>query len=161
MSAAGQTMRASDAFTGLQCHTTIGWDLDLTLIGHPASDALQDFIRATPHIRHILVTFRPTSTRDTIWTDLARFAALPLAQCFLAVETIDDDVSVTFQRLQRYRAQGLYSGPPSPVEALYLQWKGVVCARWGASVLVDDMTDHVRLGCVAHGIRLLHPDAFR
>jgi hypothetical protein len=133
----------------------------MTLIGHPASDALHAFIRDTPHIRHLIVTFRPTSTRDSVWADLACLPLAPTAQHFAAAETVDDTLAATFQRLRRWRAQGLYAGPTSPAETLYLHWKGEVCARWGASVLVDDMTDHVRLGCELRGIQLLHPDVFR
>ena len=167
MSNPGQTIiptdaiGSSEAFSALRGHAAIGWDLDLTLVGHPASDALHDFIRTTPHIRHVIVTFRPTSTRDTVWADLAKLPTAPAAHCFLAAETIDDDLAATFQRLRRYRAQGLYAGPHSPAETLYFHWKGEVCARWGATVLVDDMIDHVRLGCTASGIQLLHPDVFR
>lgn len=161
MSSAGPTITPPDLFGPLRSHATIGWDLDMTLVGHPASGALHAFIRDTPHIRHVIVTFRPTSTRDSVWVDLARLPSAPGAHCFVAAETIDDGVAAAFQRLRRWRAQGLYAGPASPAETLYLCWKGEVCARWGATVLVDDMTDHVSLGCAINGIQLLHPDTFR
>lgn len=161
MSHSGQMTTPTDTFSALRGHAAIGWDLDMTLVGHPASGALHDFIRATPHIRHVIVTFRPTSTHETVWADLAKLPTAPAAHCFLAAETIDDELAASFQRLRRYRAQGLYAGPHSPSETLYFHWKGEVCARWGATVLVDDMIDHVRLGCAANSIQLLHPDVFR
>lgn len=161
MSLSPQPVTTSSAFNALRGHATIAWDLDMTLIGHPASDALHDFIRATPHIRHVIVTFRSNNIRDTVWADLACLPTAAPRHCFLAAETIDDALADRFQRLRRYRAQGLYAGPPSPAERLYLHWKGEACARWGATVLIDDMTDHVKLGCTASGIQLLHPDVFR
>lgn len=161
MSSPGPINISSDTFGPLRSHATIGWDLDMTLIGHPASDALHRFIHETPHIRHVIVTFRPTSTRDSVWADLAQLPTAPAAQCFEAAETIDDTLAAVFQRLRRWRAKGLYAGPVSPAEKRYFHWKGEVCARWGATVLVDDMTDHVRLGCEVSGIQLLHPDVFR
>ncbi len=161
MREAGPTPMPNDRFGALRTHAAIGWDLDLTLIGHPASASLHAFIRDTPHIRHAIITFRPTSMRDSVWADLARLPSAPPATSFVGVDTIDDTVAAAFQRLRRWRAQGLYAGPPCPAEALYLRWKGDVCARLGATVLVDDMTDHVRAGCEAHGIQLLHPDVFR
>jgi hypothetical protein len=161
MSSPGQTGLATDMFGPLRAHATIGWDLDMTLVGHPASESLHAFIRDTPHIRHVIVTFRPISTRDSVWADLARLPTAPAAHCFVAAEMIDDTLAAAFQRLRRWRAQGLYAGPTSPAETLYFRWKGEVCARWGATVLVDDMTDHVSLGCEINGIRLLHPDVFR
>ena len=142
----------------LRRHATIGWDLDDTLIGHPASASMHAFIRATPMIRHILVTFRTSSGAAAIWTDLARVPLTADASCFVAVETMDDGLAEAFQRQRRQRLSHLLSGPPTAVEIAYRSWKGAVCARLGATVLIDDMTDHVAPGCTLHGVALLHPD---
>jgi hypothetical protein len=152
---------APDAISLLRAHATIGWDLDMTLLGHPASDRLHAFIRATPEIRHVIVTFRSHSRMASIWSDLAKVPLAADIGCFVAAETIDDAMASHFQRLRRNRAQRLYAGPNSPAEMAYLRWKGEVCARWGATLLIDDMTEHVRHGCEASGIQLLHPDIFR
>ncbi len=149
-----------DAFSALHKHAAIGWDLDMTLVGHPASASLHAFIRATPHIRHVIVTFRSASARAKLRTDLAEFPLAPDIESFHAVEMIDDALAAGFARLHRNRAHGFFAGPTSAVETAYLSWKGRICAQWGATLLVDDMTEYVRLGCNAHGIQLLHPDIF-
>ena len=140
----------------LRTHGCIGWDLDNTLIGHPAAPLMHDFIRAHPGIRHLLITFR--STADAIGPDLAAQAGSVAAAQFEVIETIDPELAANFQRLQRQRAKGLYAGPMAFCELEYRSWKGRVCARHGATLLIDDMTDHVSLGCERHGITLLHPD---
>ena len=150
-------MDEPDPFAELRRHAVIAWDLDDTLIGHPASPALHAFIRATPDIRHLIVTFRSHRVAETIWRDLKG----PERELFFAAETIDDEVAAQYQRLHRQRATGLFAGPLCAAELVYLLWKGAVCARRGAGVLVDDLTEQVRLGCARHGIVLLHPDAFR
>jgi hypothetical protein len=152
---------AMDAFAELRRHAVIGWDLDMTLLGHPAAAAMHDFIRATPDIRHLIVTFRANGTQERIWSDLAAQPHSAGPTSFAAVLTIDDALASGFQRLHRHRAAGLYAGPHSPTEIAYLSWKGQACASWGASVLIDDMTEHVSLGCTTHGIELRHPDVFR
>jgi hypothetical protein len=143
-------------FAVLRQHRCIGWDLDNTLLGHRASDKLHDFIRASPDIRHLLITFR--TAQGTIWTDLASQQRAVSADSFSVVETMDPVLATNFMRLQRQRAQGLYAGPMAFCELEYRSWKGRVCARHGASLLIDDMTDYVSLGCERHAISLLHPD---
>ena len=147
---------AADPFAVLHDHAVIAWDLDDTLVGHRAAQAMAAYIRATPEKRHVIVTFRGASQRDRVWRDLA-----PLDRShFAALETTDDAEAALVQRLLRQRARGLLAGPETAEETAYLHWKGRVCARLGASVLVDDMTELVRQGCAAHDILLLHPDRF-
>lgn len=145
---------------GLGLHGVIAWDVDLTLIGHPASPWMHDFIRRTPQIRHLVVSFRAHGAELSVWDDLEGVPGAAARSCFAALHTIDHDLAARFQRLARHRRAGLYAGPPCPDEMRYLTWKGRICAEAGAGVLIDDMTEHVRLGCEAHGVALLHPDAF-
>lgn len=141
-------------------HSAIGWDLDLTLIGHKASAAMHDFIRSTPDIRHVIITFRSHGLQDRVWSDLeAELGAAPRSS-FAAVANIDDATVFGFRRVNQHRRTGRILGPLSPAEVLYRTWKGRACAELGATVLIDDMTEYVELGCKLHGIELLHPDAF-
>ena len=145
------------AFDQLRRYRCIGWDLDNTLIGHPASAEMHAFIRAAPHITHLLITFRTEPA--SVWPDLERFPNAAGRACFKGVETMEPGLAVAFQRLQRQRQLGLYAGPMAFCELEYRSWKGRICARHGAELLIDDMTDHVSPGCERHGIILLHPDA--
>lgn len=153
-------VNAGPPFDELRRHRTIGWDLDLTLIGHPASPAMHDFIRATPEIRHLIVTFRSHGAQNHIWSDLAGVDGAPPPSCFAGVVNIDDAIVQAFRRINQHRTSGHYTGPLSPAEALYRSWKGRMCAQWGATILIDDMTEYVALGCTLHGIELLHPNRF-
>jgi hypothetical protein len=156
MSAAIAPARVS-VLDRLRRYRCIGWDLDDTLIGHPASPAMHDFIRTTPEITHLIITFRTAA--DSVWPDLARAAVALPPSCFKTVETMDPALAAGFLRLQRQRQLGLYAGPMAFCELEYRSWKGRTCARHGAELLIDDMTDHVSPGCERHGITLLHPDA--
>jgi hypothetical protein len=149
---------AADRFAVLRGHAVIAWDLDDTLLGHAASAAMHDFIRTTPGIRHLIVTFRATPNLASIWADLAGVSMTEAS--FVVAETIDETLSAAFLRLQRSRRAGLFAGPLTQLELIYLGWKGAVCSSWGATVLIDDMTEHVRRGCETHGVLLLHPDMF-
>ncbi len=147
---------AKVALSALQSHGCIGWDLDNTLIGHPASPTLHDFIRGNPSICHVLITFR--TDMAGIGPDLAGQAGSVTPEHFAVVETMDSELATNFFRLQRQRAKGLFAGPMAFCELEYRSWKGRICARHGGTLLIDDMTDHVSLGCERHGITLLHPD---
>lgn len=151
------TVTREEGFERLRRHRCIGWDLDNTLLDHPASPAMHDFIRAAPDITHLIITFR--TSQATIWSDLAQLANAAPPSCFAAVETMDPALSASFLRLQQQRQRGLYAGPMAFCELEYRSWKGRVCARHGAGLLIDDMTEHVSPGCERHAITLLHPDA--
>ncbi len=131
----------------------------MTLLGHAASPALHDFIRNNPQTRHLIITFRAHGAQAEIWSDLARVTGTADPACFAAVVNIDDDLAAHFQRLARHRKAGLFAGPLAPAELAYLTWKGRICAEHGATVLIDDMTEHVRRGCELHGVALFHPNA--
>jgi len=158
--AAERKINAPGGFAVLRRHRAIGWDMDGTLIGHDAAPLLHDFIRSHPELRHVIVTFRSHGLETMLWRDLAAYATAPAPACFEAVINMDDDIFASFQRWRRWRDAGRHAGPPAPVEERYLAWKGRLCAERGLTVLVDDMTEHVRPGCARHDVALLHPDDF-
>lgn len=149
-----------DGFAVLRQHRAIGWDLDGTLLGHSAAPRLHAFIRAHPGLRHVIVTFRSRGLATMLWHDLAAAPTAPPPSSFEAALSMDDDIFTSFHSLRRLRDLGRHAGPPTPVEACYLTWKGRLCAEHGLTVLVDDMTDLVRPGCERHQVTLLHPDDF-
>jgi hypothetical protein len=155
---AASNVPTADPFAILSGHAVIAWDLDMTLLGHQASPALHNFIRSNPQARHLIITFRAHGAQAEIWSDLAAATGTADPSCFAAVVNIDDELAGHFQRLARQRHAGLFAGPLAPAELAYLTWKGRICAEHGATVLIDDMTEHVRRGCEMHGVALLHPD---
>ncbi|MCW3476742.1 hypothetical protein [Limobrevibacterium gyesilva] len=148
------------SFTELRRHRAIAWDFDDTLIGHRSSPLLHAFIRSHRHIRHVIVTFRSHGMQHGVWHDLAAYAAAPEPACFDAILNIPDETYEAFERIFRWREAGLYVGPMTEAERSYLGWKGAVCAQHGLTILIDDNTAHVRLGCDKHEIALFHPDQF-
>ena len=148
------------ALRHLRAARRIAWDFDLTLVGHKAGRRMHDFIRATPQTEHLIVTFRSHGAQSMIWEELAQETDTINRNHFSQAFNIDDGLADAAARLRRQRERRVYAGPESPVERAYRHWKGLVCARAGASVLVDDRTEDVAPGCAAFGIVLVHPDVF-
>jgi hypothetical protein len=128
----------------LTAHSAIGWDFDGTLIDHPSSHLMYDFIRATPHKRHIIVTFRSHGTQNAVFNVLDVVGG-PHRTAFEALHNVPDELWEAY-------TYGLRGG------GRYLRWKGEVCSQLGLTLLVDDMTAHVVKGCRKFGIEHLHPD---
>jgi hypothetical protein len=156
----GQDRDTETVLTRLRQCSALAWDFDMTLVGHLAAHAMHRFIADTPHIEHMIVTFRSHGIQHRIWGDLASQGGVLGQKHFSRAINIDDHLADTVQRLRRQRAQRLYAGPDSPAERAYRHWKGMVCAQLGAAVLIDDRTEDVKPGCDAFGIALLHPDIF-
>ena len=144
----------------LASHMDIAWDLDGTLLGHPASPLLHRFIAATPRIRHVIITFRNRRRDGYPWAELARYRDGPGCEAFEGVVFVEDAAIEEFARSHRaspWRLGGLLA--PS-VARRCREWKGAVCSRHGLTALVDDKTAMVAAGCRRFGIELFHPDGF-
>ena len=152
------------AFAALVPHGAIAWDFDDTLVGHRASVAMHHYIATHPEQTHVIITFRshtPQSEGEAqLWRDLAQATSLVDASHFAAVMTVDGHLADTIQRLRRLRAKRLFAGPECAMERAYRHWKGMICAKLGARVLIDDRADDVQPGCDAFGVLYLHPDVF-
>ncbi len=147
---------AGSAFAKLATHMDIGWDLDGTLLNHAAAPALHRFIRATPRIRHVLITFR-TRRRDVEpWAELAAYRDGPQRESFHALVFLDEAEAEGVARIERGRRVGWWRGE----DARHAEWKGRVCAKHGLTALVDDKTHMVAAGCRRYRIELFHPAAF-
>jgi hypothetical protein len=128
----------------LAAHSAIGWDFDGTLINHRSSHLMYDYIRATPHKRHVIVTFRSHGTQNAVFPILGKISGLR-KNAFEAMHNVPDDLWEAFT----YELPG---------KDRYLFWKGEVCSKLDLTLLVDDMTDHVIKGCNRYRITHLHPD---
>jgi hypothetical protein len=140
------------SFSTLLEHNATGWDIDGTLLGHPNSRRMADFIRATPEKRHVLVTFRSHELVPRIWVDLFREPTRLTEKDFSGLVRMQDAM---FER--EYNMGRSPAGLFIPTQN-YLEWKGKMCNDYGLTVLVDDATDQVRPGCDRYGILHIHPD---
>ena len=149
-------------FGKLASHMDVGWDLDGTLIGHPASTLLHQFIRATPRIRHVIVTFRNRKLHGDPWADLAAYHGAPPREAFDGAVFVQDEAMEDFSRShQATRAfWPLSRFMRRPTDGACRRWKGQVCSRNGLTALVDDMTSMVASGCRQYGVELFHPKDF-
>ncbi len=149
----------SAALATLALHMDIAWDFDGTLVGHPASPLLHQFIREHRGIRHVIVTFRSHGTESLVWSELARHRSAPDRACFDGVLNVPDAMweQVRDRRQRLGLARRLL---PSLSERQYKTWKGRACREHAITALVDDMTATVAAGCRRYGVALFHPNDF-
>lgn len=165
--AASRAVRPSNpALHRLASHMDIAWDVDNTLIDHPASPLLHRFILATPHIRHVIVTFR-NKGQGSPWHALARYANAPGPTAFNRVIYLPEVLREQYSQVQAARRSSVWPAfdrllhpRKSGWEGTYRAWKGMMCEREGITALVDDMTQLVAYGCQRHGVKLFHPSNF-
>src|SRR4051812_45906017 len=150
----------STTIARLGTHFDIGWDFDGTLIGHPASPILHDFIRSRRNIRHVIVTFRAGYQAGRIWDDLALYGTAPGRSCFDQVLCIPNEAIAEYAASRERLGFMRHLLSPSRAEQQCRQWKGQVCSEIGLTALVDDMTGFVAAGCRRYDVALFHPSAF-
>lgn len=138
---------------------SIAWDFDGTLIDHPNSSLMHEFIRDHPDKQHYIVTFRTHGLQNTMFSELQRkYPDAPKKEAFAGTRNISDVAWERFSHLYRLRLVNRLDGPLLPWEAYYLEWKGMTCDQLKLPVLVDDLEDLVLIGCEKYGIMYLHPD---
>lgn len=157
--------RHSQALSRLASHMDIAWDVDGTLVDNPAAPVLHRFICDTPHIRHVVVSFR--SARHGIpWGRLAGYGAGLEARHFdraihlppeLCAGIADDTGG---RRGGRWPGLGALTPWRRSSDAAHRLWKGQICQQEGFTALVDDLTGLVAEGCRRHGVELFHPSDF-
>jgi FMN phosphatase YigB (HAD superfamily) len=142
-------------------YKAIAWDFDGTLIDHPKSPLMHEFIISHPERHHIILTFRSHGLQRTLFRDMQRkYPDAPTARSFAGTYNISDHAWEKFNEAMQRRMFDLLDGPPTPWEEYYLEWKGMMCHSLDLPVLIDDKVEHVLRGCEKYGIAYLHPDAF-
>lgn len=132
-------------------HQHIGIDLDGTLIEHPRSAVLQQFILDHQGSKKFhIVTFRSHGLEDRIDADL--YASTMLTGVPLRLEHFTGIHAVPYRL---YEGWALRSD-----NAAYFGWKAQKCKELGCTVLIDDMIDSIHEHCTVHGIVGLNPDHF-
>ena len=163
---AGHAPRHVLALARLASHKDIAWYLDGTLVDHPAAPVLHRFIRETPHIRHIVVSFR-NARQGVPWGLLSGYGAGLEMQHFDRVVHMPDDLcagisaDAASRRGGRWRSLAALTPPwRRSTDAAHRLWKGQICQQEGFTALVDDLTSLVAEGCRRHGVELFHPSDF-
>lgn len=139
----------------LDNHHTIAWDFDKTLVDCPTALAAQRYIRDNPNKKHHIVTFRSHGMEDHIFDELSKYSIGLHQTDFDGVHNIEDEAHMAWELAMWKRSLNPDMAITS-AEKYYLSWKGYICRRIGASVLVDDDTKAVSDGCKRFGI--LHFD---
>ena len=146
----------------LDDHEKIGWDIDGTMYEHDGSRtaatdarcrAMHDYILAHPEKKHYVVTFRSGAWANQVWADLLRVN--PNAP---GPEHFEGLLNMSVQMFDENCARNLGGGHYSEPTQTYKEWKGMICAQHGITVLVDDNPDHVVPGCDRYGVLHLHAE---
>ncbi len=161
------TYEQSPTLNRLASHMDIAWDLDGTLIEHPASSMLHSFILGTPQIRHVIITFRTERRHGGPWAPLARYNRALGPKVFKKAIYMPDALWEKYAGAHPARSHGIRSvirrvlRPTGPaLDQACRSWKGLTCHQEGITALVDDLTQAVAAGCKRHGIELFHPADF-
>lgn len=154
------------AFQRLATHMDIAWDMDGTLIDHPAAPLLHRFILDTPHIRHVIVTFR-SARQGTPWARLGGYSHRLGAEHFVRAIHLPDELCAGLSDETSARRSGAWPALGQLIrpwrrtpDSAHRSWKGLICQQEGITALVDDLTSLVAEGCRRHSVELFHPADF-
>lgn len=137
-------------FDLLKSHRGVGIDFDETLINHPNSASLWEFIRTNPYDQEFsIVTFRSGGLEKYVWIDLKSHQSLIGEEHFKALLACPHDLWVNH-----------HANPTASLDDPYLVWKGATCAQHNITALIDDMTEKVIHGCRKYRVEHFHPDDF-
>ena len=142
-------------------HHSIGWDFDGTLMGHPNSPLMHDYIRRFPGKRHWIVTFRAHGLEEEVFSLLRGnyFTRAPRRADFAGVLNISGWAHYRRSRVVTKRKRG-WDGFETRAERNWNTWKGRACRKAGITVMIDDDITAVQKGCETYGITFIHPMAF-
>lgn len=134
----------------LDQYQKLGIDFDGTLVGHPRSHILQQYIVDHPEKEFHIVTFRCGQMEQNLRWDLQDSVELTGSGLRLDhFKSIECCPKLIFERRETLDDGREFYG-----------WKGRRCAEIGCTILVDDMHAHVGPYCHELGIPCLNPDLF-
>jgi hypothetical protein len=145
-------------FEDLDKFSSIGWDFDETMIDHPNSGKIQEYIKDNPKKKHYILTFRTHNLVNQIFPDLAKYPFDLDKTNFVNVFHIEDEAWAENNQMDYLRIARIKFGPLTPPEIYYKTWKGMICAKHNIPVLVDDREKDVILGCEKYNIIYIHPN---
>jgi hypothetical protein len=136
----------------LDLHQKIGWDMDGTLIQGPNADLFRAYIVAHPEKRHHVITFRDREWAKVIHHELALVGLDPAL--IASVENCPEPLHDMFM-LSREPGNVVPKVVADRAVHGFLRWKGRRAGELGCTILVDDMTEWVVLGCQENGVTFL------
>lgn len=158
----------NESISELDNHQSIGVDIDQTLLEHPKSPILQNYIREHQEKTFILITFRFGRLAESIWPDVAMVNLGK--EHFTSMYNLKKDQFLdweTYERLLRVRnpkkLERIIANENLDVEFLksrhqeLLEWKAMICEGTGCTILLDDMEELVIEGCKKYNIKYMHP----
>lgn len=147
----------------LDKHDVIAWDFDGTLVDGPLSHLWRAYLRENPQKEHHIITFRTGPSRaglDGTWAEdcyweLASFGIRNTR--IKAVHSIPQEIFQYYgvARLYCDVSQSLVPEVQRNAEKI-MEWKGKCASENGATVLIDDMEEMVRLGCDRYKVQFIH-----
>ncbi len=139
----------------LEKYEKIGIDFDDTLIDHPKSRFLWDYIEENPFNQSFhIVTFRSGGMETRIFEDLKVRGSRLEEIHFTAMHSVPHEMWESYHQ----RPMKLVASLTEIADDPYVLWKATTCMEQGIGVLIDDATHHVMPGCTKHGIAYFHPD---
>jgi len=139
----------------LSRYRKIALDFDGTLFDGPASEYLQEYVVDNQDKSYGIVTFR--DDRASVMRDLSAMGLSP--NLFATIITMPRKMAIDFEAettMRRHAGLPLLATVSSdqmfPTEHKYVMWKGFVCMKIGASVLIDDLPWAVKPGCTRFNI---------
>lgn len=144
----------------LDKHQKLAIDFDKTLIQHPNSKGLQQYIVKNSHRKDFfIITFRTGVDFTNLWLDLDLCKETNISKHhFKGAFGIPDWIEEEYYITQLVRYANFGTKQRNHCEERYLLWKGYQAKKLGCTVLVDDMTDRVIKGCVKYNVEYVHPD---
>lgn len=130
------------------------------MIDGPSSAELQAFVREHPEKKFWIISFRTPRQLETVDAELRR-SGLKRA-CFQRIIPMPERLLLAFDEDQLRRRVARLPGIESkdavlfPGEYRVVHWKGYVCHKIGATVLVDDMPEYVLPGCRDYRIEFIN-----
>lgn len=149
----------------LDDHEAIAWDMDGTLVEGPNAEMFRDYIRANPHKRHHVITFRNKNWAMDVWGELTGHG-LDAANLIRSVESCPQMVHDCYMLEKRFggadERRRYYNGPEITRAEWYEhverfpKWKAERAQQIGCTILVDDMPQWVVAGCKEYAVTFLH-----
>lgn len=135
----------------LSKHHSIGIDFDGTLVEHPRSHILQQFILDHHLIKSFhIITFRSHGMEDRIAKDLAASTFKTMVP--LALDHFAGIHSIPYHLHENHAELKQNDG--------YYGWKAEKCREIGCTVLIDDMEPTIGEYCRLIEIMCLNPDHY-
>jgi hypothetical protein len=146
----------------LHDHEKIALDFDGTLIQSRNAAALRGFVARHWRDKGFwIVTHRSHGLVEQIPRELAAARPNPLSPTmFRGIISVGNEAWEAWAADDQRRRAGDLTGPHTPAEKSYVEFKAEQCVKIGATVLVDDKPLLCQAACERRGVQFMHIDEF-